>query len=344
MPNHHRRRPDSIRRTPSAKRAQATRPPLVRMVRIHELLMAGRFPNCAVVAGEFEVSNKTIQRDIDFMRDQMLLPIDYDSVRHGFHYTKPVTTFPTVKMTHGEVVALLVAQKALEQYRGTAFEKPLRAAFDKMTSAMQEEASFSLQDLGEAISFRPLGTAVQEMRVFEEISAAVLESRVLEFDYQGLKARQAEPRRVEPYHLGCIGHQWYLIAKDLVKNKLRTFALSRLSRPKRLSQSFRRPADFSMAKMMSDSFAAFETPKPSRVRIRLDEIGARLAAERIWHRSQDLKPLPGGGCEMTLEVGIAPDLENWILSWGRHARVLEPRDLQERIAATARAMALQYSE
>jgi uncharacterized OsmC-like protein len=47
--------------------------------------------------------------------------------------------------------------------------------------------------------------------------------------------------------------------------------------------------------------------------------------------------------ELTLEVGIAPDLENWILGWGSHAIVLEPAELREQIASTARAMALNYT-
>ncbi len=313
------------------------------MVKIHELLAAGQYPNCSDLADVFEVSYKTIQRDIDFMRDQMLLPIDYDAVRHGFHYTKPVTSFPSVQITQGEVVALLVAQKAVEQYRGTAFEKPLRSAFEKLTGALPEGGSFSLQDLSRAVSFRPLGAAVEVMAEFEVVAKAVLEQRTLEFDYQSLRAEKSERRRIEPYHLGCMGNLWYVIGKDLVKEKVRTFSLTRLSRPKLQKRVFRRPADFSLSRMMENSFAAFESGKAERVRIRLDAIGARLASEKVWHSSQRLKPLTGGGAEMTLEVGIAPDLENWILSWGRHAEVLEPRRLRDEIASTARAMALRYS-
>jgi predicted DNA-binding transcriptional regulator YafY len=48
------------------------------MLRIHELLSADRRPNCSVLAREFEVSVKTVQRDVDFMRDQLMLPIEYD--------------------------------------------------------------------------------------------------------------------------------------------------------------------------------------------------------------------------------------------------------------------------
>ena len=87
---------------------------------------------------------------------------------------------------------------------------------------------------------------------------------------------------------------------------------------------------------------AFETGKTKTVRLRLDDFAARLASERIWHKSQKLTPLDAGGAEMTLEVGIAPDLENWILGWGSHAVVLEPAELRAQIASTARAMALQY--
>jgi len=327
------------RRNPAVR---ASRPPYVRMMKIHELIAAGKFPNCSTLADVFEVSYKTVQRDIDFMRDQMMLPIDYDSGQHGFHYTKPVGSFPSVNITQGEVVALLVAQKALEQYRGTAFEKPLRAAFEKLTAGLQEEISFPLDELGRAFSFRPMGASSQEMPVFNLLADCILNTQTVEFDYQGLKKAKAERRRVEPYHLGCINNQWYLIGQDLVRGKIRTFALTRLSRPKAQKQTFRRPADFSMTRLMEDSFMAFESGKTRRVRLRLDDFAARLASERVWHKSQQLKPISGGGAELTLDVGLAPDLENWILGWGAHAVVLEPKELRESIASVARAMALQY--
>lgn len=333
-------RGDERRRSPAAR---SSRPPYARMMKIHELLAAGKFPNCTTMADVFEVSYKTVQRDIDFMRDQLLLPIDYDSGNHGFHYTKPVGSFPSVNITQGEVVALLVAQKALEQYRGTAFERPLRAAFQKLTSGLQQEVSVSLDELGRAFSFRPMGAAAQEMETFNMLAECILNTQTVEFDYQGLKKPKAERRRVEPYHLGCINNQWYLIGHDLLRGKIRTFALTRLTRPKAQKQTFRRPADFSLTRMMKDSFMAFEGGKARTIRLRLDDFAARLASERVWHKSQKLKPLSGGSAEMTLEVGLAPDLENWILGWGSHALVLEPKELRESIAATARAMALQYS-
>lgn len=319
------------------------RPTFARMLRIHDLIAGGGFPNCGSLAVDLEVSHKTIQRDVDFMRDRMGLPIEYDAGRRGFRYTREVASFPRISMTEGEVVALLVAQKALVQYRGTPFEKPLRGAFRKMAESFGEESAFSLHDLGEAVSFHPVGHAIQEMRVFEVLAGAVAGGQVVEFDYHKLNSGSPERRCVEPYHLGCIDNAWYLIGHDLVRGKRRTYALARLTNPAVLKRRFKRPADFSLDEMFGGSFSAFETGKVSRVVVRLDPFAARLAAERVWHSSQRIKPLPGGGAELTLEVGLAPDLENWILGWGNHAKVLEPLELCERIAAIARSMALQYS-
>lgn len=100
-------------------------PPFERMMRIHDALKAGKYPNCSQLAISIEVSTRTVKRDVDFMRDSLRLPIEYDSRRYGYYYTKPVDQFPSVPVTEAEIFALLVAHKAIAQYQGTPFEQPL---------------------------------------------------------------------------------------------------------------------------------------------------------------------------------------------------------------------------
>src|SRR5271155_2545287 len=127
-----------------------SRPPLERMMRLHERLKARVFPNCRKLASELEVSAKTIQRDIDFMRDRLGLPIEYDPLQFGFYYTEPVANFPSIEVSQGEIIALFVARKALEQYRGTSFERSLRTAFQKISEGLQEKVEFQWSDLDSA--------------------------------------------------------------------------------------------------------------------------------------------------------------------------------------------------
>jgi proteasome accessory factor B len=308
------------------------------MMRIHLQLKAGRFPNCRKLADELEVSSKTIQRDIDFMCDRLGLPIEYDQIHFGFFYTEPVTHFPSIEVSEGEIVALLVAQKALAQYRGTSFEEPLRVAFQKIAEGLQDKVSFQWGDIDSAISFRGLGTTVADLQLFEAVSSAVLKSHEIAFEYRKLGSSGYEARRVQPYHLGCIDQQWYLFAHDLVRGQLRTFVLSRMRKVQNTRMRFRRPPDFSIGRHLSNSLGVFSTNGRFKVRIQFDDFASRLVSERNWHPSQKIKRLPGGGIELSLELGSLEEIERWVLSWGAHARVIAPTELKNRILRAASAI------
>jgi len=301
------------------------------MMKLHHQLNSGRFPNCRKLADELEVSSKTIQRDIDFMRDRLGLPIEYDQLQFGFFYTEPVSSFPSIEVSEGEVVALFVAQKALEQYKGTSFEKSLKSAFQKISDGLQDKVEFSWGEVESGISFKGIGTTVADLELFETVSKAVLRSCELEFEYKKLGSGKHESRRVQPYHLGCVENQWYLFAFDLARHQLRTFALPRMRKVKSTNLKFKRPADFSITKHLSESFGVFTGKAHHLVQIRFDAFAARLVSERTWHASQKMKPLGNGELEMTLHLGSLEEIERWILSWGEHAKVIKPRQLSERI-------------
>jgi predicted DNA-binding transcriptional regulator YafY len=316
---------------------------LARMMRLHERLKAGSFPNCRKLADELEVSSKTIQRDIDFMRDRMGMPIEYDQLHFGFVYTEPVASFPGIEVSEGEVIALFVAQKALEQYRGTPFEKRLGTAFAKVTEGLKDSISFHWGDVDSAISFRGIGATIADLELFETVSRAILDSHELEFEYKKLGGARHEMRRVQPYHLGCVESQWYLFAFDLARRQIRTFALPRTRKVRDTKARFHRPADFSIESHLGDSFGVFKGRAKHRVRIHFDPFAARLVSEREWHPTQKFRPLPGGELELSMELGSLEEIERWILSWGRHATVLAPSALIRRLRETALAMAGAYS-
>ena len=326
-----------------AKEVQSSRPPLERMMAIHARLKAGRYPNCRKIAEELEVSSKTIQRDVDFMRYRLNLPIEYDALRFGFYYTEEVTSFPTIDVSEGEIAALFVAQKALTQYQGTPFERPLRSAFRKITDGLKDRMSFSWSDLDNVISFHSAGASVADLQLFETVSNAVLQSVELHFDYQKLGSNRYEQRRIHPFHIASLENQWYVFGEDLDREQLRTFALPRMRSARPTSTRFRRPADFSIGKVLSGSFGVFEGGKKHRIRLQFDAFAGRLVSERTWHESQRIKPARDGSMTMQLELGGLEEVQRWILSWGSHVRVLEPKELAERVRSEARAVAALYA-
>src|SRR5271163_4135980 len=161
-----------------------SRPPLERMLRIHQSLQAGNFPNASKLAREVEVSTKTIHRDIEFMRDRLNLPVEFAPGRNGYFYNGEVSGFPTMQITEGEIFALVVAEKALQQYRGTSFEKPLLSAIQKMEQSLPDTISINLADIEQTISFRTRAEPILGLQIFDTLARAVAGRQQLELAYR----------------------------------------------------------------------------------------------------------------------------------------------------------------
>lgn len=312
-----------------------------RMWRIHQMLSNDAWPNCTVLSRELEVSPKTVMRDLEFMRDRLGLPLEYDAVKHGYRYTAPVRDFPTMKVSQGEVAALLLAQKSLEQFRGTPFERPLAGAFRKLSQSLGGDMEVAWHELEQAMSVRRSGVGMADMEVFHAMAKAVTDGEEIEFSYHKLAGDKAEKRTVRPYHLGCIEDQWYLFAHDTDRGAIRTFALPRIAGVERTGVKFRRPKDFSVGKMLEGSFAVFEGGNAKQVKIRFRGVAARLVAERSWHPTQKIARR-GARTELSMRVGLSPDLVQWILGWGADAEVISPPDLRGRVSRAAAALSALY--
>src|SRR5437016_4742615 len=154
------------------------------MLRIHQALQDGQYPNAVSLARELEMSTKSIHRDLEFMRDRLGLPLEWNFNRRGYHYTEQVNAFPALQITEGEIVALIVAEKALQQYRGTSFEKPLLSAIKKMEQALPDTISLSLNDIEQTISFRTRAEPILDLDIFDALAKATASRQQLELSYR----------------------------------------------------------------------------------------------------------------------------------------------------------------
>lgn len=330
----------NLQMPPIAKRS---RPPLARMLKIHDLLKAEKYPNCATVAKLLEISTKTAQRDFEYMRDQLNRPIEYDQLQRGYYYTEKVSGFPTVQVSEGEVLALLVAGKALEQYQGTPYEKQLTAAFEKLTGALDQTISFTPEAGLTAVSFGSTGQSKIDLATYDALSKAVLGHLEIDFDYRKPGSKKPEQRHVQPYHLTYRDNLCYVIGQDVAKKALRQFALPRMANVTLRKETFAVPADFSAEKYFKGAFGAQGGTGNYQVRIRFDAQAAFYIKERRWHPTQKIKELRGDAIELSFLLSDLEEVQRWILSWGVHAKVIEPRDLVKNVHTIAKQVSERYS-
>ena len=319
-----------------------SRPPLARMMRIHQEFQDARLTNCTQLAELLEVSTKTIARDLEFMRDQLGLPVEYDAQIYAWRYAHPVKNFPTVQVSEGELLALLVAQKALVHYRGTPFHDQLAQAFDKLSRGLQDRVSFSPAGSLANVSFHPFGPGKADLPIFKRISQALLKSREIAFTYRKPRSRTVETRRMQPYHLANRENTWYLIGHDVERAALRTFAVSRIEQVTVSAKKFTKPGDFSPETYYAKSFGAFVGTGDHRVVVRFTPTAAAQVRERFWHETQEARELADGRLELRLHLNSLDEVQRWILGWADQAEVLGPPELRHRVKAAAMAIAKLY--
>jgi len=307
------------------------------MKRIFDLVKAAKFPNCQTLAEELETSAKTIGRDIDVLRDQFGLPIDYDSQEHGYYFTEAVHEFPIVQVTQGELLALLVAQNAIEQYRGTPYHAQLETAFAKLLAPLNGMAGYAPTD--DLVSFKVTAPAVHELDVFDLLSRAIGDQFEITFEYRKLGDSTPAPRRTQPLHLAHREGRWYLLAHDNDRKAMRTFALGRITDVKATAKTFERPKGFSVDRYFSNALGVMNGKENHHVRVRFSPLAADDVRDRFFHESQTFHPQPDGSLDLTLRLSDLMEIQRIVLQWGGHAQALEPPELRARLAQSSTALA-----
>jgi predicted DNA-binding transcriptional regulator YafY len=178
------------------------------------------------LAGRFEVSSRTIERDISALQ-QAGVPVYAEPGRTGGYALDPLATLPPLNVTPAESAAIALA---LEGYRGP-FATEARTALVKVLAAMPRPHAEAAEDLvgrvrllGEATVPPPRGHPVTAV-----IEEAVARRRVVRLSY--VDKTGAETRRdVEPVSLIGAEKHWYLLGWCRLRGGARAFRLDRVQR------------------------------------------------------------------------------------------------------------------
>jgi predicted DNA-binding transcriptional regulator YafY len=324
----------------------ATRFPLERLSALDRAIRAGEYPNASTLARALEVCPRTVQRDIEFLRDRMGAPLVFDPRRNGYAYRDPDYRLPLLTLTEGKLIALFLAERVLQQYRGTPYGPNLARAFAKLTAGLGEAVTVDLGHLSGLHSFRTTALLEFDPSVFRDLVSAITHRRRLRLTYWSASRDTETQHEVDPYHLASVDGQWYLVGFCHHRGHVRMFSPARIRTLEVTETTFLPPDDFNIEEYLGGSFAVLRGSVGESYRICLRFRGAavRYLRERIWHPSQEIEPGADGALVVRFLLGNLREIERWALSWGPDCEVLEPPELRRRLAeATARAARLYAS-
>ena len=312
-----------------------------RLIFIDRKIRSGTFPNCRSLAEEWETSSKTIQRDIDFLKE-IGAPIEYDARRYGYYYSEPTYSLPAIDICEGDLFAICIAEKALRQYEDTPIYGKLCSIFYKIEQSLPENVSVYPSWVDSRITFFQNRKKRIDPDIWETVSNALRVSKILRIRHQAPYHGSPGEREVDPYHLVNYHGEWYMIGLCHNKEEIRTFALSRISKADVIERHFDLPGDLDLKKLINTSFGIIWSEHEYKVRIKFTPGQAPYVVEREWHPTQAVKKNRDGSVVLSFTTSHLYEVKRWVLSWGADAKVLGPKELVNAVKVEAAGLQAQY--
>ncbi|MDR1625908.1 MAG: WYL domain-containing protein, partial [Spirochaetia bacterium] len=310
---------------------------LPRIYFIDRRIASGSYPNTASLAKEYDTSMSSISRDIEFMRDMLNAPIEYDAMRRGYYYTEKTYRIPAGYTTAEDMLALGMAKTLLSLYQSTPLYAAARDLLESLTAPLKGEKQPSWYEnriIVPQTAFAPI-----DRGIWDTITRALRENRVIAFDYRSGWDTEYKPRRAWPYQLLFDNGVWYLYAWAEERKDTRIFSVARIKNASLTADTFTLPADYDYRVRNDGSyFGVFSGTKRHAFRVAFYAESEMWASERRWAADQRIKETKDGIIITFSSTQYGKVLE-WVLSRGGSARPLAPEVLVADWKRHARAMA-----
>lgn len=282
------------------------------------------------LAATFETSKRTIYRDMLALGEAgvpfVSLPGRGYTLMEGFF-------LPPLSFSSAEATMLLLGTGVMAQSFDTHYREAAQTASRKISGVLPAHLQGEVQYLQDAIRFVTSSPSEGNQQKLQQLRRAIIEHRTVRFTYFARYSKNGEQvqRETNPYGLTCVNQVWYLSAYCHLRKAMRNFRLDRIDALELLSYTFERSPE-NWCELRRD-------PAQGGIaaRVLIDHEMARWAREQgnFFLVAQEET---ADGLLVTLRIHQEREILPWLLSWGRHALVLEPATLRELLAAEIEAM------
>jgi len=269
---------------------------------------------------ELEVSSATLKRDLDYLKDQLGAPIEYDRFLNGYRFGEEFRgkkhELPGLWFSERELYSLLMANQLLSELDSEGVISrhlhPLLDRIHEMLGTSEAGAKLLLKRVKIISSAkRPVPS-----RFFELVGEALLKRKRLQLRYLTRGRGEVSERAVSPQRLVHYRATWYLDAWCHTREKLLRFALDAIEHAETLGA---RAKDMSLKQVeaeMDGGYGIYAGAAPKWVTLAFSPQAAQWVSREEWHPDQRCKWLEDGCFQMEVPYTDPNELAMDIL---RHA-------------------------
>jgi len=296
-----------------------------RLIGILSILLQQEKITAPELAEKFEVSRRTINRDIEHLCRAGIPLVTIRGKNGGISIMDNYKMDRTL-LTSSDMKAIFAGLKSLDSVSGT---KRYQQLMEKLSSG-RPEGVFSGDYISIDLSSWYKSTLAPKI---EKIRQAIEKQEVIAFDYYGPKGESH--RNLEPYRLVFKWSSWYIWGYCLDKEDFRLFKLNRMSEVERTGKHFK--------------IQELDVPEPPSAVFIKPKICAKVLfePEAKWRLIDDFgvdsfKEQADGKLLFIFDFMDADNLFNWLLSFGCQAELLEPVELRRLFEENIRKMMKKY--
>jgi predicted DNA-binding transcriptional regulator YafY len=317
---------------------------VIRQWTILKELEASRRATIDGLAEQTGVTTRTIRRDLEALQEAGFPLFDetHDGKKYWTLEQKAFKRLDDTAFTLAELSALYFSRTLVECLSGTAFERDVRSAFDKLAAALTPGMRQFLDRMPLVMQAKAEpGAHAAEPRTKEvaQLIEATLQNRRVSMRYHSFSSNREKTYLLEPYRLLFGQGGLYVIGFVPEYGELRTFSVDRIAQVSLTEERFE-PLE-----LPDDTFAhslGVNQGTPEPIEITFAPRIARYVRERVWHPSQQFTDRDDGSLLLTLNVVNDWALKSWILGFGPLATVVSPSVLQAEIVAELEATHKNY--
>ena len=295
---------------------------------------------------ELEVSRATFKRDIEYMRDRLNAPIEWDRGDGGYRYTSGVTgqqqSLPGLWFNASEAYALLMMQALLSEMQ-PGLLGPHIAPLKARLRAVIESGKHPAGDVESRVKLLSVAARPVTDKNFEVVAAALLGRQRLQILYYSRVRNESSIREVSPQLLIHHRGNWYLGAWCHQQEAMRSFSMDAIEQASVLSKSSKAMPKKALDGFVGQGYGIFSGSDVQWAKLRFTEERARWVSRELWHPLQRLTAQEDGRLVMELPFTDLRELSMDILRQGRHVEVLGPPELRAQVAQELRKTLGQYS-
>lgn len=326
------------------------------------LLRSSKTLSASELAHRFEVSTRTIYRDVEALAE-LGIPVYAEMGRAGGIRLLSGYFLPPVMFTVGEAISLLLGLTALRQLRARPFAAELETAEHKLLAAVPEHLRATLAHTKKIVGFErepiEVFTLERNQAELEIPTDEITESRTLTTFLQAIFEQHALTLRYRsPYHDSAREYQlaprgliwdrdrWYLVAHRLEKGgPPRLFRADRVLAARPSVTSIPREVSFDVMALLNRQWlqeAMAQWIKESPVTIRLSARQTERLKQDWYYGQARFEPAANGEWLMTYGEDnreLVFELIRWL---GPEAELLEPESWRVEFLAEVEKMAARY--